>query len=594
MADPTSAAYPEPAPLCIGDWKFDIGHFSFPHPRPHAQTVVCFHIVRHRNLWIRVLEIAVIAIAYAALGKLGLSISVLRVTPVWPASGLALAALLIWGYETWPGIWLGAFWVNFGSTFDSNQELSSLLCVVGKSFGSTLAAVMGAYLLIRFAGGRRCLDRVPGTMKFLLYGALFSTIFAASAGSATLLLSDTIALPEYPRIWLTWWMGDMAGVLVITPWILSFYNERTYSWTTGRAAEAASLLAAGIGISWIAFGAAYPSQYHPEYILILCLVWAAFRFQLRGVTLMTAVISSIAIWGTIQGSGSFAGGSYNESLLALQAFLDITAMSSLLLVSVLKEREQRTVDLIHAMQEAQEAHAEAAQANRAKSVFLANMSHELRTPLNHIIGYSDLLAEEMSADGRQEVLPDIMKINEAGKHLLEMVSGILDLSLLETGRIELKSDLFDLNAMIDDLQTCMRPMAEKNRNSLQTQMALSQGKIRADESRLRQVLRSLLENACKFTQDGNILLDISLQKNNGSELVKFVVADSGIGMTSEQLAKLFRPFTQADSSTTKEFRGSGLGLAISKLLCSQMGGAIHASSEPGKGSTFTVLLPFKQ
>ncbi|MEG4442244.1 response regulator [Microcoleus sp. AT9_B5] len=257
-----------------------------------------------------------------------------------------------------------------------------------------------------------------------------------------------------------------------------------------------------------------------------------------------------------------------------------------------------------AMQSALEA---AESANRAKSTFLANMSHELRTPLNAIIGYSEMLQEEAEELGEEAFVPDLEKICSAGKHLLSMIDDILDISKIEAGRMDLYLETFDIHALIESAVATARPLVEKNGNTLEVYCPDNLDTMHADMTKVRQVLLNLLSNAAKFTQNGRIAIGVERIKNeplrmknqeessqiliSNSEFLSFRVADTGIGMTKEQLQRVFQPFTQADASTTRKYGGTGLGLAISQRFCHMMGGSIEASSTWGEGSTFTVLLP---
>ena len=233
----------------------------------------------------------------------------------------------------------------------------------------------------------------------------------------------------------------------------------------------------------------------------------------------------------------------------------------------------------------------AEEANRAKSAFLANMSHELRTPLNAVIGYSEMLQEVVNDRGQQDLLPDLAKIRRAGMHLLGLINDVLDLSKIEAGKVELSIESLEVLPAIDDAISTIRPLVEKNGNRLEVACAGPLGAMLADQTRVRQVLFNLLSNACKFTANGLIRLEARRARRKGSDWVEFRVVDTGIGISAEQLDRLYRPFMQADSSTTRKFGGTGLGLAISREFCNMMGGTLSAESEVGKGSTFTVRLP---
>ena len=258
-------------------------------------------------------------------------------------------------------------------------------------------------------------------------------------------------------------------------------------------------------------------------------------------------------------------------------------------------------------EELQEAKLKAEAANRSKSAFLAAMSHELRTPLNAIIGYSEILHDEATDLELDSFLEDLDRIKSAGKHLLEMIGDILDISKIEAGQVTLYLESIDVAQMVDDVVNTAKPLAEKNHNTLKVELEDKLGNMYADLPKIRQILLNLLGNATKFTHNGNITLSVArvstdevtekLQTKrlparlSNSHYFIFRVSDTGIGMTEEQLERIFKPFMQADNSTTRRYGGTGLGLAICQRLCERMGAEISVESKMGEGSTFTVRFP---
>ena len=243
------------------------------------------------------------------------------------------------------------------------------------------------------------------------------------------------------------------------------------------------------------------------------------------------------------------------------------------------------------MDEANTARDEAENANESKSAFLANMSHELRTPMNAIIGYSEILIEDAEDAGVKEFEDDLNKIRAAGKHLLSLINDVLDISKIEAGKMTIYLESFDLQNLVNDVVNTIRPMIEQNQNEVEVRFNQLPNQMYADSTKIRQILFNLLSNASKFTENGKITLTVNVDNCDNAQMVRFEVIDSGIGMTEDQLTRVFDEFSQADSSTTRKYGGTGLGLAISKRFCTMLGGSMSVESALNKGSNFTVMIP---
>ncbi|MDX2096467.1 MAG: MASE1 domain-containing protein [Leptolyngbyaceae cyanobacterium bins.59] len=570
------------------------------------------------NRFKRILLILSIALIYYATAKLGqyLAIPPGFITPVYPPSGIALAAILLLGYRMWWGLWLGAVVAATWPLWANTGILSmSVVSGAGIATGSVLQALIGAWLIRRYLGYHSLFGNAPNVAKFTGI-ELVSCMVSPTFGTTTMLLCGFIKGDNYAMSWLTFWLGDAIGVLVVAPllllWILHWFYKRNpsaskppHSGSQSRRRSLQANLEVGawafslVGVGMVAFGIGYPV----EYLLIPLLVWSAFRAEQRFTVVAIVLVSALAITGAIRGTSSFNRDTLNESLLLLQAFIGTVTVTTLILSAVIIEREQVKARLERVNEELESKVEErtaalkqsketAEVASRAKSEFLANMSHELRTPLNGILGYAQILSRSQDWGEKEQKGVDI--IYQCGSHLLTLINDILDISKIEARRLELSPHTVHLPALLQGIAEIVGIRAEQKGIDFiyLPDPNLPEG-IEVDEKRLRQVLINLLGNAVKFTDQGKVTFrveQIAPDSCNGATRtvtthLRFHISDTGIGIPADVLDRIFQPFEQV-SSQKRNSEGTGLGLAISQTIAELMGSRIQVRSQMGVGSTF--------
>jgi signal transduction histidine kinase len=536
----------------------------------------------------------VVGIVYFAGAELGLSLATLHqnVTPVWPPTGIAIAALLIFGPRVWPGVFAGALAANLALNLPIASD-------VGIATGNTLEAILAWYLLQRSKRWDRSFESVRDVMTFIVYAGVLAPLVSATIGSLSVCFGDPAQLPNFAWLWLTWWMGDGFGALIVSPLLLSW----SLSWKidSADAPEIASLLVLLIIVVLIVFGGWFPGPvktYPLAYLCLPCLLWAALRFDQRIVTGSIVLMASVAVWGAKHGYGPFVQPSANVTLLLLMSFVGTSALMTLLVAAVTVERrkaedekwrlaselERRRTDLLeresHARQQAEEA-------SRLKEEFLATVSHELRTPLNAVVGWSRLLRSgKLDNDGMTHAV-DVIERNAAAQR--QIIEDLLDVSRIVAGKLRITTQPVDLLLVIHAAIDAVQPAAEAKEIKISTHVEAPDLIVKADVERLQQVFWNLLSNAVKFTPHGG-LIDVYLERSDS--LAEVRIEDSGPGVPPEFLPHIFERFSQADGSSTRKHGGLGLGLAIVRHLVEIHGGTVSATNrEAESGAILTVRLP---
>ena len=523
------------------------------------------------------LAAAVLALVYFVVGKLALKLAFLHASasPVWPPTGIALAALLLLGYRVWPAIFIGALAVNA-------MTLGSIATSLGIATGNTVEALCGAWLVNYFAGGLHVFDRPQNVFKFA-GAAILSTVVSPTFGLTSLALGGFADWINYGTIWMTWWLGDFAGALVVAPLILLWSTAPPRRWTRRDAVEVGVLLFLLFAVTEAVFGGWISVSARNYPISFICgpiVIWTAFRFTQRETATGIFLLSAIAIWGTLHGSGPFIMQTENQSLITLQAWTAVLTVTAMALSSAMAEhrRAQATLEQQKSVVEA---------ANRTKDNFLAMLSHELRTPLTPVLAALDMLEREpgSSQDAKSALAMARRNVELEG----QLIDDLLDLTRIAKHKLQLKFDSLDAHETIANVAEICRAEADARQLHLQLHLRAGAHYVSADAAKFQQIIWNLLKNAIKFTPAHG---DITISSTNPEpQLLAINVRDTGVGIDSEIMELIFNPFEQGERSFQQRYGGLGLGLAISKSLAQAHGGTLTAKSEGrDRGSTFMLSM----
>ena len=481
------------------------------------------------------------------------------------------------GLEVWPAIFIGAFAVNLTTSGDFPSS-------IGIAIGNTLEAVVATRLINRWADGRRAFERPQGVIRFALLAAIAATAVSASIGVASLMVTGLAPWSDSGPIWLTWWLGDASGALLVVPVVVLWANEPSV-WSDKRPAELALLLIAAIATGFLIFGGLPPlssERYPIAFLSFPVLVWAAFRFGPREAATVALLISVIAVWGTLNGFGPYALRTPNESLLVLQAFMAVAAVTSLALAAAALDR-RRTQTRLLALE--QQSRLVAEQTARVREEFLSIATHELRTPVTSLSGYAQLAQRALAAGQNDRLGPALKSIVRQSGRLSTLITQLLDAAHVERRQLEIEPSPTDVSALTTDAIDAIR-LGERGRH--RWDLRIDPGiHANVDPLRWEQLLMNLLDNAIKYSPAGRSITVRLRRDGNGP--VTLEVADDGIGIAADQVPHVFDRFYRAHER--QGLGGLGLGLYIAREVVERHGGRIEVASVEGKGTTFTVTLP---
>ena len=543
-----------------------------------------------------------LVLVYFLAGKLGLHFAFVHAsaTAVWPPTGIALAAVLLFGHRVWPAIFVGAFLVNVSIA-------GSITSSLGVAAGNTLEALTGAFLVERYAAGVHAFDRARTVLRFMVLAGMVSTAVSATIGAASLVVTGEAEWAALGTIWLTWWLGDAAGALLVAPLLLLWGTASFPGPLRERPVEAALLFLAVAATGAVVFGHPSLEQYPLAFLCIPPLIWAAFRFGQREVATAVAVLSTIATVATVRGMGPFVMRSDNESLLLLQSFMATIVALTLPVAalvwerkaieqerSMLLEREQANnfdlesrvtaagAELERRLEEVQAAREQAEQASLAKSRFFAAASHDLRQPLHSLGLFAAALEEHVSSREARDL---VARIGDSIGALEALFNELLDLSRLDAGAVAVNPRNVALQELFDRLS--LEFHGEAVERHLRMRFVPTTLATRADPVLVERVLANLVSNALRYTRHGGVVIGA---RRRGSA-VWLEVIDTGLGIPAEMQQQIFDEFFQLGNPGRDRRRGLGLGLAIVKRLVTLMGLELSMHSVPGKGTHFRIVLP---
>jgi len=517
------------------------------------------------------LRLALVAVAYYVSARLGLELALVhgQVTPVWPPTGIALVAILVFGVRVWPAIAVAAFAVNL----PLGPNPFGAACIAA---GNTLAPLTAAALMKR-AGFRLELDRLRDAAAIILLGALTGMAVSATVGSLVLVLAGSVPAANFAQTWAVWWTGDAMGILLIAPFLLSFRPKAgRAALTWGRQIELAALLGAVAIVTFVVF----QNRFRLEYLVFPLIAFAAVRFRLRGAAPAALIASGVAVWAAVNGSGPFDGENLLQKMVTLQVFNVFVALASFVLASYVDTRErEEQISRLYLSERT---------SNEAKSEFLRTAAHELRSPLSVLGGYLSLLSGGDLGDPPPKWVGPLEILTAKTWELNRIMDDLLEVARLDGAVIPGREKL-DLRNVVEGAVERARPRAELGGGQISMKGPDEPIPVVADANQLGHLMDNLLNNALIYSErPARILVRLSLEGAGA----KIQVTDNGIGIPEGMREAVFEPFRRGQQPGFENVPGTGLGLYIGRELAVAHGGTLELEkSVIDVGSTFTLTLP---
>jgi signal transduction histidine kinase/CheY-like chemotaxis protein len=526
-----------------------------------------------RTSAVSIIELAVIAFIYFVLVKLGLTLASVNpsASPVWPATGFALAILLLRGYRVWPAIFVAAFLANVSSA-------GSIFTAATIAVGNSLEGVVSALLINRWSGGVRTFTTPAGIAKFALIGAT-ATAISPAIGVSSLSLGGYAEWAQFGPIFMTWWLGDLSGALIVAPVIVLWAEGPP---VRAHVSEALAIFVVAAGIGLIAFSPMIEQTVHRTplvFLAIVPLVWTALRRDPRETATAALVLSGFAVWGTLAGGGPFSWAGLNESFVLLAMFIVSAAIPSLMLSSMATQLQDSYATLERKVEERTR---QLELANLAKSRFIAVASHDLRQPLHALGLFVAQLREHLDSAERNRI---VEQIDAAVTSMDELFNDMLDISKLDAGVLVPNSSDFPIASVFKRIESTFGGMAREK--GLSFRIVSSGAWVRTDSILLERILLNLVSNAMRYTKEGRVVLGC---RRRGQRL-HIEVWDTGPGIPEDKRQSVFDEFYRLPGPEHASHPGLGLGLAIVDRLCRLLGHSVELSSVMGEGCVFRIIVP---